>query len=259
MKKVIVLTASESKRLIAKGVANLSCVKQKLKKGIIAIAKGTTNGYIVEEILGKKIDKLSYVLGIVLPEKKDFTKKLNRSVIKEIILKDGKIVNLSLVDSVKKMSRRDIFIKGGNILNYERQIVGVLTGSLEGGTIGGTLPTIKAKKINLVIPIGLEKRIGGNIHEISRALSKGAIWKNHPLRLRPIKGTIITEIEAIRVLTGVKALQISAGGVGGAEGSVRLLLKGNKKQIEIVDRIMEGIFGEPPFIIGEDLCINQGD
>ena len=253
MKKVIVLTVSESKRLIAKGVANLSCVKQKLKKGMIAIAKGTTNSYVVEEILGKKIDKLSYVLGIVFPEKKDFTKRLNQNVIKEVILKDGKIVNLSIVDAAKEMSTGDIFIKGGNILDSERQVVGVLLGSLEGGTIGATLPMIKVKKINLIIPIGLEKRTGGSIYEISKALSRDATWKNQPLRLRPIKGTIITEIEALRILTGVRTVQISAGGVGGAEGSVRLLLEGNKKQMEMVDEIMEGIFGEPPFIIEKDL------
>ncbi len=249
MKKVIVLTVSESKRLIAKGVANLSCVKQKLKKGMMAIAKGTTNGYIAEEILGKKIDKLSYVLGIVLPEKKDFTKRLNRSVIREVILKDGKVVNLPVVDAVKKMSKGDIFIKGGNVLDYKKQTVGVLMGSLKGGTIGATLPMIKAKKINLIIPIGLEKRVGGDIYGISKALSESAMWKNHPLRLMPIRGTIITEIEALKILTGVKALQISAGGVGGAEGSVRLLLEGNKKQMAMVDKIMEGIFWEPPFII----------
>ena len=252
MKKIIVLSVSESKRLIAKGIVTLNCVKQKLKKGMIVIAKGTTNSYIVEEILGKKIDNLSYILGVVFPEKKDFTEKINRNVIKEIVLKDGKIIDLSIVDAVKEMSKDDIFIKGGNVLNYEKQIVGVLMGSLGGGTIGSTLPIIKEKKINLVIPIGLEKRIGGNIYEIREALSRGAMWKNHPLRLMPIKGTIITEIEALRTLTGMRILQISAGGVGGAEGSVRLLLEGNKKQMKMVDKIMKDIMGEPPFIKEDD-------
>ena len=252
MKKVIVLSVSESKRLIAKGVVNLNCVKQKLKKGMIAIAKGTTNSYIIEEILGKKIDKLSYVLGVVFPEKKNLAKKLNRNVIKEVILKNGKVIDLSIVNSVKEMSKGDIFMKGGNVLNYEKQIAGVLTNSLGGGTICHTLPIIKDKKINLVIPIGLEKTVGGDIYEISKALSENVMWKDLPLRLIPLKGTIITEIEALRILTGVKALQVSAGGVGGAEGSVRLLLDGNKKQMRMVDEIMEDIFGEPPFI-EEDL------
>ena len=56
-KKVVVLTVSESKRLIAKGVANLDIVKKALERGMIAIAKGTTNGYVVEELLNKRIDK----------------------------------------------------------------------------------------------------------------------------------------------------------------------------------------------------------
>lgn len=248
MKKVIVLSVSESKRLIAKGVVALNCVRQKLKKGMIVIAKGTTNSYIVEEILGKKIDKLSYVLGIVFPEKKDLTKKINRNVIKEVVLKDGKVIDLSIMDAVKAMSKGDIFIKGGNVLNYEKQIVGVLMSGLGGGTIGATLPIIREKKIHLVIPIGLEKRVGGSIYEISETLSRGARWKNQPLMLISIKGTVITEIEALKILTGVRTLQISAGGVGGAEGSVRLLLEGNKKQMRMAEKILEDVLGEPSFI-----------
>jgi len=70
MVRVVVLTVAESKRLIAKGVTNLDLVKKALHKGMIAIARGTTNGYVAEEILGRKIDKTSYVLGVVLPGKK---------------------------------------------------------------------------------------------------------------------------------------------------------------------------------------------
>ena len=35
-------------------------------------------------------------------------------------------------------------------------------------------------------------------------------------------GVIFTEIEALHVLTGVEAMHVAAGGVGGAEGAVWL-------------------------------------
>ncbi|MDI6811737.1 MAG: hypothetical protein QMD80_08765, partial [archaeon] len=50
-KILITLTPSESKRLIAKGVKNLEEVQRALKHGTIIITLGTTNAYVVEEIL----------------------------------------------------------------------------------------------------------------------------------------------------------------------------------------------------------------
>ena len=47
----ICLTPWESRRLIANGVTQLESVKKALTDGIISIARGTTNGYVVEEIL----------------------------------------------------------------------------------------------------------------------------------------------------------------------------------------------------------------
>ena len=50
-----VLTVSESKRLIAKGVAASEVLQTALENGTVAVAKGTTNSYIVEELLGEEI------------------------------------------------------------------------------------------------------------------------------------------------------------------------------------------------------------
>ena len=63
----IVLTVSESKRLIAKGVAGHPDVLAALKDGMVVIAKGTTNAYVVEEITGAEIKRTDYVTGAVLP------------------------------------------------------------------------------------------------------------------------------------------------------------------------------------------------
>ena len=246
-KKVVVLTVSESKRLIAKGVANLDIVKKALERGMIAIAKGTTNGYVVEELLNKRIDKTAYVLGRVLPEKVENVYKFPPPM-KDIVLKDGKLVDISVVEAVHHMGENDIFIKGCNILNYEKKIAGVLMSGTVGGTIGATIEVIKRNKINLVLPVGLEKSLSGDIYPIHKELEEGVTWRGSLLRLVPLRGTIISEIEALEILTGVKAIQISAGGIRGAEGSTRLLLKGEEEQVKAATGLIENIQGEPPFL-----------
>ena len=63
----------------------------------------------------------------------------------------------------------------------------------------------------------------------------------------PMTGSIITEIEAINILTGATAYQIAAGGIRGAEGSVRLHITGTPDQIKNVQKILSEIKGEPPY------------
>ena len=67
MRTDLVLTVAQSKRLIAKGIARYEPVRQALASGTVAIAKGGSNAYVVEEILDRAIEKHRYVLGQVLP------------------------------------------------------------------------------------------------------------------------------------------------------------------------------------------------
>ena len=68
MKAQIVLTSSESKRLIAKAVSQMNVVKKALKKGIIVICRGSTNAYVAEEISGQQIEKGKFTAGYVGPK-----------------------------------------------------------------------------------------------------------------------------------------------------------------------------------------------
>lgn len=53
---LVALTPSESKRVIAKGVAALPEVKRAMKPGLIVIGRGTTNAFVAEELTGDKIE-----------------------------------------------------------------------------------------------------------------------------------------------------------------------------------------------------------
>ena len=62
MKRQVILTVSESKRLIAKAVAALPEVQNAMKEGTVVVATGTTNAFVLEELWGRKIDKRGYAL-----------------------------------------------------------------------------------------------------------------------------------------------------------------------------------------------------
>lgn len=246
-----VFTVSESKRLIAKGVAALPSVKRALREGMIAIAKGTTNAYIVEELLGKRIEKPAYTIGVTLPQKTMHTSGLREQKLPDLVLKNGvQVEGMTAIEAVKQMSSGDVFIKGANALDYKRKVAGILIGHPEGGTIGATIGTIVARRIELVIPVGLEKLVYEDIEALSLKTRScdDELLTEMPTMI-PVTGTIITEIEALKLLCNVDAILIGAGGVGGAEGSVRLLIEGRKEDVEAALRLIESVQGEPPFVV----------
>jgi len=246
MQKTFVLTVSESKRLIAKGVAKWPSVRRALKDGMVVVATGTTNSYVVEELLGRRIDKTSYRSGLTLPERPIKEIRMSREIMPDLVLRAGKPVEgLDRFTAVDEMKAGDVYIKGANALDYRRKLAGVLIGLDTGGTIGTVLGKLVGKRIELVVPVGLEKLVYEDIYEIARRLAESGT--DGP-RMMPVWGTIITEIEALKVLTGVEALLVSSGGVCGAEGSVRLLVGGEKEQLEATERLLDEIWGEPPWV-----------
>lgn len=248
MRTGAVLTVSESKRLIAKGVAAHPAVQQALKSGTVAIAKGTTNAYVVEEVLGKKIDKQNYCTGTTWPTKGPRAGKAGGSV-PDVVLKNGQQVEgATATGAIADMKAGDVFVKGANAVNHALKHAGLLIGHPTGGTIGATLGTIVARRIRFIIPVGLEKSVPGDIVELGRLLARNEERVGFESTLWPIFGDIVTEIEAIKILTGADAVCVAAGGIGGAEGSVRLSISGSKEQIDKVVALLDGIYGEPPFV-----------
>jgi hypothetical protein len=58
---------------------------------------------------------------------------------------------------------------------------------------------------------------------------------------------IITELEAIKIITGAEAELVAAGGVCGAEGSCWIAVTGNHEQLTNVDNLIKSISKEPNF------------
>jgi hypothetical protein len=244
----ITLTPAESKRLIAKAVVKLGEVKKAFKNGIILIGVGTTNAYVAEELLGRTIERDRFVAGVVLP-KGTFVLPAERRL-KEIIIRKGKIIDENMDDVLPEMSSNDVFLKGANALDFSGT-AGVLMAGKGGGTIGRSLGTIMSKGVNLIIPVGVEKFIPGSIKDVAplAGMDKVIFSTGTPVGMMPVHGKIITELEAIEILSGAEATVMAKGGVSGAEGAVTLVVRGTPKQLRQVKLLTKAVKGENPLEI----------
>ena len=101
-----------------------------------------------------------------------------------------------------------------------------------------------AGAVRLILPVGLEKRNSGDIHAIANLLNAPGA---QGLRLLPVPGEIVTELDTWRQLTGAQAELIAAGGVCGAEGAVWIALSGTKEQEKTARVILKRLRKERPF------------
>jgi len=247
MKRQFVLTVAESKRLIAKAVAALPYVQRAMKTGTVVVATGTTNAYVLEELWGRRIDKRCYRSGITTPDEPERSPEPQGEKIPDVVFVDGAVEpRYDRVNAVQDMKKGDVYIKGANALNYDDYVAGVLIGGSDGSTIGNTIGHIIGKQIQLVIPVGLEKLTYEDINELHLLASEEDY---EGPRMWPVTGTIVTEIEAMALLTGVDAYLYSAGGIAGAEGSVRILVDGTDEEVEAAAELIESIKGEPRYLL----------
>ena len=243
-----VFTVAESKRLIAKAVAKMPVVQDALRNGMVIVCKGTTNTYVAEQLLGRKIPHGAFVIGNITPEKAG--KSLPKvQPMPEVVLVKGQLrTDLTLDQALQLLAPGDVVMKGGNALDYANQTVGVWTGSASGGTAGKIMPLIAARKSRLVIPIGLEKLVPGRVEEIANKTTQPAESLTTIPRMRVLRGQVVTEIEALKILANVDAFQASAGGIGGAEGAVWLIWRGTRENVEKARQIAASLQGEEAFV-----------
>lgn len=253
--KQFLMTPAAGKRLIAKAMAEYSVITDVLESGTLVIIAGTTNGYIAEEILSKinqneNFSRKRFFRGIVLPPGgqvtssgriKDESKFQGDVVIKDGIWQKGK----TIFDVVDDLKEGDIILKGVNALNHSKSQAGIYIGDPYGGTIGASIQAVVGRRVRLILPAGLEKRIYGDLNDLARKLN---IPGSSGPRLLPVAGEIVTEIEAISILTGAKAEQVAGGGVSGAEGSIWLAVTGSSEQMELAQKLLNSVIREPNFI-----------
>ena len=56
---------------------------------------------------------------------------------------------------------------------------------------------------------------------------------------------VVTEIEALRILTGVDSRHVASGGIGNCAGAVVIIAQGPEENVKKAISLIEGIKGEP--------------
>jgi len=246
VRKQIVLTPSESKKLIARAVCATEPVQRALKSGLLVIHPGSTTYFIAEHLMGHPPADI-WMIGMIVPKgacvegltQREFERQDYRElrdpgdfpyswVFRQGTLETG----VRLEDLLSDMGSDDVYIKGVNAVDTHG-CVGVLVGSLAGGTIGRVVAYQKSRKFHAVYVGGLEKLVPGSLRHVAAETGrkKTSDAMGIPIGLYPIEARPITEVEAFNILAGVEAIPVAAGGVGGAEGSILLVIKGTETEV----------------------------
>lgn len=255
MRAQVVLTPSESKMLLSKAIARMEVVRHALSKGTVVIHPSSTTYFLVKEIMGSEPSTEHWVLGAVLSQglcraagKKGVHYKLGahldqvknmKVLVKDFpfkwVIRNGELKSgIPLGQIMNEMTPEDVYIKGCNALDIKGN-AGVLFGHSGGGTIGFVMASQRKKGFKIILPVGLEKLIPVTIMQAARAARRSDFeyGMGMPCGLMPVKvGTTVTELEAIKILSGAKAVPNAAGGLGGAEGAIVLAIEGDKDQVE---------------------------
>jgi hypothetical protein len=257
--KQYIITPAAGKCLIGKALALHSEIQSAVVRGTVVIVAGTTNGYVAAEILegigalgGGCFDRRRFFRGITLPPSQATTDVgllpgepgfPGDVIITGGVWQKGKTI-FDVADALKE---GDVILKGANALDLQRKRAAIYIGHPQGGTAAVALQAVVGRRVRLFLPVGLEKRIHGDLDSLAEILNvPGACGP----RLLPVPGQVFTEIDALALLTGAEAVLVAGGGVNGAEGSIRLAVRGNPQQEKAAAELLQSLVHEPLFTIG---------
>ena len=243
---LVMLLPRESKRLLARAILQVPEVRRVCKDGWFVISRGVTPAYILEELTGQSTDKANSTAGIV-------TEARLASVIEEDrlgpwVFKDGKLSETPAPEALSLFKSSDVSIKGANAVDPDGNI-GVLAADGAGGTGGGIWGTLTARGSHWIAPVSLERLVpsvidaatvcGNHLWDLTMGQAAGFM----PV----VNAKVITEIQALEIMSGVTATHVASGGVAGSEGAVILSLSGSETVVRDAFELLEGIKGEEQF------------
>ncbi|UMZ74948.1 hypothetical protein [Natranaerofaba carboxydovora] len=255
-KALLTLLPHESKRLIAKGVKKILEDRNVLENNKVLISLGTTNIYVLEEITGAPLkEREKFIAGMITEGVQCINAKENR-LTPVLIDKNGQAAHvMDMFETIKEFGKDDVFIKGANAVDNENNIGIYMANEDTGGTIS-VYPFLAARGINMINPVGMEKLIP-SVPLVADKVGTRELDYNIGKKCGMIcipSSTVVSEIEAFGVLTGVNAYHVSSGGVEGSEGACGFLLEGERNQVEKSISLIKEIKKEPSLEVKKISC-----
>jgi hypothetical protein len=251
----VTLTTHEAKRIIAKGIARLDCVRAALQSGKIFLKGGTTVSAVSEELVGRPMR----ISGRITPAGAKAAQTVTQGF-HSVLIQGGKVTNVDhcLDKAVNDLEADDVAILGANAIDIHGNAA-LMYGAPLGGGPGRVISGLMAELRNVIIAVGLEKLVPGALTEIiARTGNKSIdISMGMPAGLTPIIGKIVTEIDAISLLADVECTVIGQGGISGAEGATTMLIEGKREDVETAFEIVRSVKGAE--VSGEKASLPECD
>jgi hypothetical protein len=240
------LSPAQGKKLIAQAISSLPEIEEALKYHTIVVVAGTTNAPIAYELLKKAgqeehFNSNGFFRGVTVPQGITPAGKFGG----DVILQKGKwLQGKTIFDIADTLTDQDIVLKGANAVNLEEKEAGVLLGNPTMGTAQPILTAVYGRRVKLYVPVGTEKRVSGSLSKLAKLVNTP---DGHGLRLLPLPGEVITELEAVEILTGLRPSLIAGGGILGAEGGCYYLAEGEKNILEKLRQLLALLEETPDF------------
>ena len=244
----LVLNPAESKRLLAKTVAGLPEIKNAYANGRLSVSTCSTSALVLEELTGEKLPPYSYCIGMVADGMLTTSHKDDREVARFFV--KGERVEMEVLAFLDTFEKGDAVIKGANAVDPQGN-AGVLASNPQAGTIGALLSFIAVRGLPIIFPVGLEKLVP-SVPEAAAGWGQLTLYRSmgENVWLVPVTcGLVVTEIQALGILAGVKARHVASGGIGGSEGAVVLLLEGTAENIDKAWDVVSSVKGEAPITV----------
>lgn len=256
MKKIqITLTVEESKELIARSILFHPSYKHSQKKGSVLLKGGTTVSRISENLLGFPLR----ICGRIT-ERGTVSLCKSSSAPHSVLINNNSWENIDddIIAKTASLGTDDLIICSANAFDNNGRAA-LMAGSVGGGNIGKSLSSWYTEGVKILIPVGIEKMIPGDLNEtISKTSRKGIDFSNGmSVGLMPIIGEIFTEVEAFKLLGNVDVYVIGAGGLYEAKGSSVFQIEGKVEDIDKIISFVKGIKNSIIDVSGETLSLME--
>lgn len=242
----ISLTPAAGKQLIALALAQNEKVMKAAREHTLVIVAGTTNTYIAKTVLeaiGESgFSGKHFFRGIVSgqPVPSDLPEMDG-----DVVIEKGQWIHGKTIQEVAPdLKAGDMILKGANAVDLRTGDAAVLIGHPMGGTLAAIMQASIGRRVGVMVPVGVEKRVEGPISEL-------CCLCNDPdasgVRLAQAPGKAYTEIDAIGELTGTSAHLIASGGVCGYEGIAWFQCTGTEEQIAKLQQLMKLVKDTPAY------------
>ena len=245
-----VLTPAAGKKLIGIAVAALPEVKRAFENGRLAIANGTTTGYVIEALTGQSIQKFDYCVGVIAEGLFGENPDSDHTMMVWEKGKETKLPFPEFMNEFQKYERDDVFIKGANAVD-PYGFAGGLQTNPQGGSWASAFGVITARGLHCIVPVGMEKMIPSVIDASKRMGQQRLKYSlgDSPGLIPLTSFKVVTEVEALEGLAGVRANVVAGGGIGGCEGARAFIFEGNEAQVKKIFELVKQIYNEPPIAV----------